>query len=789
MNELGKRPEFIKMMLIEMVEFNGQTWLGDAERDRARRFCLLFEKVIKTRRDLRVTNPVLFLRSFFGMVFSYYITELFISNSVVQKLMPKNALDNYVEIFLHGIATRSRMNSRLVSIIRKEFIQIMRDRRTLVDHPDHPDHAACSCWATPPPATSATSRWRSSTSAGAPSRAPCWMPTGRRITSAWPILSIRPGIYRPDRSRGRSAPALIIPPDYDTRLAEGKAQVAFILDGSDATAGSHRAVGRHADRPGACHRDAGGAAGTDSGRGSTFQPPLEVRTRVWYNPDLVSSYFMIPGVIGMILYCHHLHPDRHRGRAGARARHHRAADRHPHPPLGTGGRQDPALRHPGLHRHTRGAGHRSLVVRRAGARRPGADPGLFGLLLLSGLGIGLFASTIANTQQEAMLTVWMTLLPSIFLSGFFFPLEAMPKVLQWVSYIVPLRYYLVIIRALLIKGVGVQAPSGARSWRWPSSAWSSWARPPSASASDWIKFSSGESNMQHKRPPLPVIVLVILVLAAGDLLVIDVNADGSGALTASGTIEATTVNVSPEMAGKVNEVLCRRRPACQVRRPLLPWMKPAERAVTVAPERAGVCTRRALLTAQRSYAMAQAQYDATLTAARAQEGKERLADWAGKEPCQFDQPLWYFSREEQMQLGAVSNRCGPGRPPGRSRESGGPQKNGQCRIRRCRDQRFSRRAWLTWSPRPCRIRPRSRAARSGRQDVPVDIPWYAPSAYRIMIDIAKKLSGDSDILTAAENALDQAEAELEDAQNAYDDLLNTDAAEEVLKARAVLSVA
>jgi ABC-2 type transport system permease protein len=80
-----------------------------------------------------------------------------------------------------------------------------------------------------------------------------------------------------------------------------------------------------------------------------------------------------------------------------------------------------------------------------------------GLLLLSGLGIGLFASTIANTQQEAMLTVWLTLLPSIFLSGFFFPLEAMPKVMQVISYIIPLRYYLIIIRALLLKGVGISA--------------------------------------------------------------------------------------------------------------------------------------------------------------------------------------------------------------------------------------------------------------------------------------------------------------------------------------------
>jgi ABC-2 type transport system permease protein len=79
-----------------------------------------------------------------------------------------------------------------------------------------------------------------------------------------------------------------------------------------------------------------------------------------------------------------------------------------------------------------------------------------GIFLLSGLGIGLFASTIANTQQEAMLLVWMTLLPAIFLSGFFFPLQAMPPFLQWISFIMPLRYYLVIIRALLLKGVGLE---------------------------------------------------------------------------------------------------------------------------------------------------------------------------------------------------------------------------------------------------------------------------------------------------------------------------------------------
>jgi len=82
---------------------------------------------------------------------------------------------------------------------------------------------------------------------------------------------------------------------------------------------------------------------------------------------------------------------------------------------------------------------------------------LSALFLMSSLGIGLLASTIANTQQEAMLVVWMTLLPGIFLSGFFFPLAAMPEILQWISYLMPLRYYLNIIRTLMLKGVGAEA--------------------------------------------------------------------------------------------------------------------------------------------------------------------------------------------------------------------------------------------------------------------------------------------------------------------------------------------
>jgi ABC-2 type transport system permease protein len=75
--------------------------------------------------------------------------------------------------------------------------------------------------------------------------------------------------------------------------------------------------------------------------------------------------------------------------------------------------------------------------------------------LITSLGIGLLASTVAKTQQEAMITVFATMLPAIMLSGYLFPIEAMPRWLQWISAAIPLTYYLNVIRALLLKGVGV----------------------------------------------------------------------------------------------------------------------------------------------------------------------------------------------------------------------------------------------------------------------------------------------------------------------------------------------
>ncbi len=77
------------------------------------------------------------------------------------------------------------------------------------------------------------------------------------------------------------------------------------------------------------------------------------------------------------------------------------------------------------------------------------------LYLLSTLALGLLISTVCTTQQQAFSTNFFVLNPFFILSGFSFPISSMPQVLQWFTYINPLRYYLVVIRGTLLKGVGV----------------------------------------------------------------------------------------------------------------------------------------------------------------------------------------------------------------------------------------------------------------------------------------------------------------------------------------------
>ncbi|MFH1440738.1 MAG: ABC transporter permease [Candidatus Omnitrophota bacterium] len=75
--------------------------------------------------------------------------------------------------------------------------------------------------------------------------------------------------------------------------------------------------------------------------------------------------------------------------------------------------------------------------------------------LFTTLGIGLFISTISSTQQEAMMSVFLFYMPTVLLSGFAYPIANMPKIIQWFTFINPLRYFLIVIRGIFLKGVGI----------------------------------------------------------------------------------------------------------------------------------------------------------------------------------------------------------------------------------------------------------------------------------------------------------------------------------------------
>lgn len=251
--------------------------------------------------------------------------------------------------------------------------------------------------------------------------------------------------------------ALIIPPGYGETIAGGgNAEVAFILDGSDPTVASTALSAATLIGQANATRILNQRMAL-SGQGTGLSLPLEIRTQVWYNPALVSSYYMIPGLVGMILQflttlltATSIVRERERG----------TIEQLIVTPL-----RSWELMVGKLTPYVLIAFFDTIEVLAIGVLVFDVPiNGSLGLLLLlsalflvTTLGIGLLISTVAHTQQEAMLTTMFTIMPSIFLSGFFFPLAAMPAVLQWISYLIPLRYYLIIVRGIILKGVGAAA--------------------------------------------------------------------------------------------------------------------------------------------------------------------------------------------------------------------------------------------------------------------------------------------------------------------------------------------
>jgi multidrug efflux pump subunit AcrA (membrane-fusion protein) len=295
--------------------------------------------------------------------------------------------------------------------------------------------------------------------------------------------------------------------------------------------------------------------------------------------------------------------------------------------------------------------------------------------------------------------------------------------------------------------------------------------------------------MNHKRPPLPAIVVIAVLVIIGIYFVASqiLNQD-NGQIAASGTIEATQVNIAPELAGKVVDILVEEGQPVRMDDPLLrldPSLLTAQRQVA---ESGLASARNALLTAHSAQSLAQAQYDAALIAARAQQGSARLSDWLYRAPSQFDQPLWYFSQAEQIVAAQAEVMVA-------SQDLVKVQGELEDVIQDLKNADFVKAEKRLAEARVGYLVAKAvydRSQVTGGTVSPEDIEIKMPphfSTYRTKIEIAKNLSSDSDVVTATQDSLDLAEAELDEAQKAYDDLLDTDAAEAVLTARAVLSVA
>lgn len=253
--------------------------------------------------------------------------------------------------------------------------------------------------------------------------------------------------------RGDAWMALTIPAGYGEAVKRGQpARVQLVADGSDANSVNiglgyaANLIAGHAEaildeRAPASMR--GGALGLD--------------VRVWFNPELQSRMFMIPGVLALVLL---VITTILTSMAIVREKEIGTLEQLNVTPM----RRWELIAGKLLPYALIGVVDVLLVsaVAIGWFRVPlrGSFVLLFGLSLvyiLNTLGIGLFVSTISRTQQQAMMiATFFFMMPMIYLSGFIFPIENMPRAIQWSTYAIPLRYYLVIVRGIFLKGVGLE---------------------------------------------------------------------------------------------------------------------------------------------------------------------------------------------------------------------------------------------------------------------------------------------------------------------------------------------
>lgn len=253
--------------------------------------------------------------------------------------------------------------------------------------------------------------------------------------------------------RGTVKVALIVPPDFAQRLKRGQpAEVLAALDGSNSNtamiAASYLEQTTLTEAIDVLLVEEGG-------RTRTVRPPIvTAEPRVWFNPELRSVTFMVPGIICVllmeslvILTAMAIVKEKERGTMEqlivTPIRSHELILGKAIPFIGIGYINIGIVTLVGTYWfEVPIRGDLALLL------------AFTGLFIFTCLGLGLVASAISNTQQQASMTGQFMILPSLFFSGFMFPIASMPELVQKLTYLVPLRYYITIVRGIFLKGVG-----------------------------------------------------------------------------------------------------------------------------------------------------------------------------------------------------------------------------------------------------------------------------------------------------------------------------------------------
>ncbi|HEX9365373.1 MAG TPA: ABC transporter permease [Vicinamibacterales bacterium] len=261
----------------------------------------------------------------------------------------------------------------------------------------------------------------------------------------------------PYLQRGQAWVALAIPPGYGRSIHEQRpVALQIVADGSDSnstTVALGYATALVGEYAAAVADDRYGGPGTD---GAHQGVGIDLRIRVWFNPQLESRVFMIPGVLALLLL---LVTANLAAMAIVREKELGTLEQLNVTPLRRWELIAGKLLPYGVIALVDVLLVTAVAVFWFEVPLRGSLTLLLAMSLLyviCTLALGLFISTISDTQQQAMMTAtFFFLTPMIYLSGFIFPIENMPQVIQYATYLIPLRYFLVIVRGIFLKGIGL----------------------------------------------------------------------------------------------------------------------------------------------------------------------------------------------------------------------------------------------------------------------------------------------------------------------------------------------